>query len=173
MATVVKTGVNWVHLWKMMTNLREKDRAEVYALLAYENDYRFAFESAAAISNLGRGALFWVDGKPTALGAFTEHWPGVWNVWMIGTEDFDHCVMPLMRWVRTTAREILDDVGGHRLQCESMSTYKDAHKMIRALGGIEESVMRGRGKNGEDYKMFVWLKGENDQALYPNMRRVA
>ena len=173
MATVVKTDITLDPLFAMCLHLREKDREEVFVLLPHDNLYRFAFESDAWIRNSGRGALFWVNGAPSALGAFTEHWPGVWNVWMIGTKDFDHCVMPLMRWVRKTAVEILDDVGGHRLQCESMATYEDAHKMIRALGGREEAVMRKRGKNGEDYIQFVWLKGENDEALYPNMRRVA
>jgi hypothetical protein len=173
MATVVKTDITLDPLFQLCLNMRDRDRAEVFALLPHDNLYRFAYEADAMIRNNGRGNLFWVNGRPTAVAAFTESWPGVWNVWMLGTEDFDHCVMPLMRWVRKTAVEILDDVGGHRLQCESKADYEEAHKMIRALGGREEVTFRKRGKNGEDYIQFVWLKGENDEALRPNMKRVA
>lgn len=167
------TKLSFPDLEYVCFNLRDGDAREIFGLLEHDNPYRLAWESYSLITNKGRGTLAWHGGRPAALGAFTEDHPGVWNVWMFGTEDFTEVLFPLTRWIRRTAREILDDVGGHRLQCDSRSDYVEAHKLIRALGGREEVVFERYGKDGADYTRFVWLKGRDEAALRPHMQRVA
>lgn len=152
-------------------NMRACDREEIYALRNYDNPLQLAMDAHAAIRNLGRGRISWVKGKPAAVGAFTEEWSGVWYVWMFGTDDFKAAAIPLLRWVRQEANDILTVCKGHRLHCDSMVGHDEAHKMIKAMGGLPEFTMRKLGKNGEDFTRFVWLRGENEQVLHPGYVR--
>lgn len=155
-------------------NMRECDRAEIFAMLPHDNPYRFAWEATYVIQNTGRGQVSWHNGRPAAMAAFTEQWPGLWSVWMCGTNDFRAAAVPLLRWFRKEAAEILTVCQGRRLQCDSRVGHDEAHKMIRAMGGIEEGpVMRKYGKDGSDFQRFVWFNGENDAVLKPGYVRAA
>lgn len=155
-------------------NMRECDRTEIFAMLPHDNPYRFAWEAHHVILNNGRGKISWHNGRPAALAAFTEQWPGTWSVWMCGTNDFKLAAVPLLRWFRKEANEILTVCQGHRLQCDSRVGHDEAHKMIMAMGGLPEGEpMRKYGKDGSDYQRFVWFNGENDAVLKPGYVRAA
>lgn len=154
-------------------NMREKDSEEILALRPHDNPVRLAWEAYHHVLNSGRGKVAWVNGRPAAFAAFTEDWPGTWSVWMCGTDDFKAAAIPLLKWFRTEANEILTVCKGHRLQCDSRADYEEAHKMIRAFGGVEESTLRRYGKDGSDYIRFVWFNGENDAVLKPHYTRAA
>lgn len=155
-------------------NMRENDRTEIFALIDHDNPWRFAWDAFHLVLNKGRGKVSWVNGKPAAMAAFVEERPGVWQVWMCGTNDFKAAAMPLLRWFRKEANDILGVCNGHRLQCDSRVGYDEAHKMIVAMGGIAEGPpMRRYGKDGADYQRFVWLNGENDAVLKPGYIRAA
>lgn len=151
--------------------MRDCDKQEIYALRSYDNPLQLASDAHAAIRNMGRGRISWVNGRPAAVAAFTEEWSGVWYVWMFGTDDFRAAAIPLLRWVRKEANDILEVCAGHRLHCDSMVGHDEAHKMIKAMGGLPEFTMRKLGKNGEDFTRFVWLRGENEAILHPHYVR--
>lgn len=154
--------------------MRDQDWQEISALLPHNGRIRFAWEAYHHVLNNGRGRVAWHSSKPAAFAAFTERHPGVWDVWMLGTPDFKSAAMPLLRWFRTEANEILSVCSGHRLQCDSRVGYDEAHKMIRAMGGIAEGPpMRKYGKDGADYQRFVWINGENDAVLRPHYVQTA
>lgn len=155
----------------IVLNMREADWVEISNLLPHDSKLQFAHEAGHAIRTQGRGVIAWHDAKPAGLAAFTENRPGVWQVWMFGTNAFRSVAFELMRWVRTEANDILQHCKGHRLQCESRSGYDEAHKMIRALGGELEFTMRRFGKDESDYHVFVWFNGENDAVLRPHFKR--
>lgn len=153
-------------------NMRDNDWLEISALLPHDNPLQFAHEAVSAIRNDGRGIVAWHDAKPAVVGAFTQIRPGVWSVWMFGTDDFKAVAFELMRWVRTEAADILKHAKGHRLQCESRVGYDEAHKMIKAMGGIQEGPpLRRFGKDEADYIRFVWFNGENDAVIKPHYER--
>ena len=154
--------------------MREQDRIEVFGVRPHDNAYRLAWEVHAVILNQGRGRIAWHDGRPAALMAFTENWPGMWDAWAFGTNDFKSVFVELVGWGRREARSILTVCKGHRLQCDSRVGHDDAHKMIRALGGkAEGQAMRGYGKDGADYQRFVWLRSEDAAVLAPGFIRAA
>lgn len=166
------TDVDYLSLEYVCLNMRACDREEIYAIRNYDNPLQLAMDAHAAIRNLGRGRISWVNGKPAAVAAFTEEWSGVWYVWMFGTDDFKAAAIPLLRWVRTEANDILTVCKGHRLHCDSMVGHDEAHKMIKAMGGLPEGApMRKLGKNQQDFQRFVWLNGENDAVLKPHYVR--
>lgn len=154
-------------------NMRERDRIEIMGLRPHDSAIRLAWEAYHHIINSGRGKVAWANGKPAAMAAFVESHPGVWDVWMCGTTDFKAAAVPLLKWFRTEANEILTVCKGHRLQCDSRADYDEAHKMIKAFGGVAESTLRRYGKDGSDYIRFVWLNGENDAVLRPHYTRAA
>lgn len=156
-------------------NMREVDRVEVFGMLHNESPLQLAYEYAHVIRNKGRSRIGWSDrtGKPAAFGALTEDWPGMWSVWMFGTDDFKDCAADLIRWFRREAADILTVCNGRRLQCDSRFDHAEAHKMLKALGAVEEVRLRSYGKDGADYIRFVWFKGENDQVLRPGFTRAA
>ena len=151
--------------------MRERDAAEIYGMRPHDNPLQLAYEANHMIRNMGRGKISWHQGKPAGVAAFTESWPGMWEAWMFGTDDFKKSLFPLMRWVRSEANEILTVCKGNRLQCDSRADYEDSHDLIRSLGGKEETVLRRYGKDGSDYKRFVWFNGENDAVLSPHYVR--
>lgn len=145
--------------------MRESDRAEILAMRPHDSPIMLAWEAYHMIRNGGRGRVAWHNQRPVAFAAFTEAWPGHWNAWMAGTDEFKAVVVPLMRWFRSEAREILSVCKGLRLEADSIATHSDAHRMMLALGAKEESRMPRYGKGGEDFIKFVWLNGENDGVL--------
>lgn len=156
-------------------NMRERDRIEVFAIQPHESPIRLAHEAAHEIRNKGRGCIGYSprSGKPCAVAAFTERWPGMWEIWMFGTDEFKDCAIELIRWFRKTAVDILSNCAGHRLQCDSRFDHTEAHRMLKAFGAIEETTLRRYGKDGSDYIRFVWLNGENDAVLRKHFLRAA
>lgn len=155
-------------------HMRARDQEEIYGMLPHDNPCRLAWESYHHILNFGRGRIAWHNGKPAAIAAFTESWPGCWSVWMFGTDDFKLCAIPLLRWFRNEAREILTVCQGRRLQCDSIVGYDEAHKMIQAFGGVPEGPpMEDYGKGGQAYQRFVWLQKRDSAILEKHATRVA
>lgn len=168
------TDLTYLHMEYICLHMREKDAEEILALRSHDSRVLLGWELFHHIDRCGRGAIAWHNGKPAAFAALCEHWGGVWEAFMAGTDDFKAVAMPLARWFRNTANDIIEHHKGHRLQCESRVGYDEAQAYIKALGGVEEGPpMRKYGKDGSDYQRFVWIKGENDQALRPHMRRAA
>lgn len=165
------TDLDYISLEFICLNMRTVDRAEVFALRQHDNPLQLAFEAHAYFRNMGRGKISWVNGRPAAVAAFTEDWPGVWSVSMFGTGDFKAAAIPLLRWVRKEANDILTVCNGHRLQCDSAASHSEAHVMIKAMGAREECRLRKYGKTGEDFIRFVWFNGENDAVLKPHYLR--
>lgn len=160
--------VNLYDIEFICLNMREQDKAEIFGLLQHDNAMRLAYEVTHYARNSGRGKVAWYDGKPAALFAFVEIRTGVWEIWMFGTDAFKSVALDLMRWCRKEANEILTHSKGHRLQAMSRAGYDEAHKLIRAMGGVEECRHKRYGKDGADYICFTWLNGENDAILKPH-----
>lgn len=167
------TDINYSALEYLCLNMRECDRREIFALRPHDSPLQLSVEAWAMIRNMGRGRIAWYQGRPAGCAAFTESWNGCWEVWMFGTDHFKSVVVDLVRWFRKEANDILTVCEGRRLQCDSIADHEEAHKLIKAAGGIEEARFRRYGKGGEDFIRFVWFNGENDAILRPNYTRAA
>tara|TARA_R110000772_G_scaffold235432_1_gene347072 strand:- start:216 stop:731 length:516 start_codon:yes stop_codon:yes gene_type:complete len=167
------TSLTFGEVYHVVCNMREKDAVEIYNLRPHDNELQLAYEAHHLIANSGRGVCSWHRGKPAAVAAFTESWPGCWEVWMFGTEDFAQAVWPLLKWVRTEAKSLIDDCGANRLQCDSRADYLESHKLIQGLGGTQEAYLRRYGKDGSDYIRFSWINGECDAVLEAGFQTVS
>lgn len=167
------TDIDYNSLEYICIHMRECDRREIFALRPHDSELQLAAEAFAMIRGQGRGRIAWAKGKPVAVAAFTENWPGMWEAWMFGTDDFKHGAVDLIRWFRKEANDILSVCEGRRLQCDSSADHHEAHKMIKGLGGVEECRFQCYGKKGEDFIRFVWFNGKNDAVLRPGYVRAA
>lgn len=168
------TDIQLSHLEHICFNLREADKIEVLSMRPHDNAYRLAWESYHLISNQGRGKVAWFGGQPAAVIAFTEMWPGCWEVWSFGTDHYRAVAADIIRYGRREAKDILNTHGGHRLQCDSRVGHDEAHKMLKALGAKPEGPpMQGYGKDGSSYQRFVWLRATDSAVLEPGFTRAA
>lgn len=167
------TDINYSAVEYLCMKMRDCDRREIFALRPHNSDLQLAADAFSLIRNTGRGRIAWHKGLPAGCAAFTENWAGCWEIWMFGTDEFKSVVVELVRWFRKEANEILTVCEGRRLQCDSSADHHEAHKLIKAAGGIEEARFEAYGKNGEDFIRFVWLNGKNDAILRPHYTRAA
>jgi hypothetical protein len=99
-----------------------------------------------------------VDGQPVAVCGAMEIWPGVWSVFMFATDRWPEVALSVTRWVKRHLIPALVAVGAHRAECHSIEGHHTAHRWLGLLGAHVESVARGMGKKGEDFRRYVWLR---------------
>lgn len=145
-------------------NLRQIDADEIYNMRSHDSWYRLAWEAYSMIKAEGRGVIAYVGAKPAAVCAFRETHTGLWEVMMFGTDELPKVAVMLMSWARRQIKDLVANHGGQRLQCDSRMGHDEAHKMLRALGAVEEGPpMVCFGKDGSSYQRFVWIWGRNSQ----------
>ena len=147
------TGITDVDASYVLRNLREKSREEC------ELQGRTPITLSAMLAHQRIAWTIWYENKPAALiGAMPLH-RGVWSLFGFGTDAW----VKVWRLVTLTARRdmmrAVTDTGAHRAQCLSPATHTDTHKWLRLLGASYEVDLPAYGVNGEDFKMFAWLKG--------------
>ena len=157
------TDIDFASVTRVCINMRADDAVEIYGLRPHDNPIMLAYEVMAVIRNGGRGCAAWHEGKPVAIVGFAENWPGVWQVILFATPEFRAVARPVLRWIRDTAADLVENHGGRRLQCDSRFDHEDAHRFLRAVGAHPEGPpMRDYGKDGAAYQRFVWRAGVND-----------
>lgn len=168
------TDLNFDNLVGICMNMRKRDADEILAQRPHNNLYQLAFEMHEMFRNYGYCKIGWSRGRPVAVGALTTMYPGVWQASMFGTDEFQGAAMPLLSWFRRQAAAIIAEGEGHRLQCDSQVDHHEAHKMLRALGAVEEGPpMLKFGKDKSDFQRFAWVSGVNDQILLKGYKRAA
>ena len=160
------TDINLSSIEYICLNLRELDKTEIFSIRPHNSPVLLAWEAHYLIRNSGRGRVAWWNGRPAAMIALVEERKSVWSVSMFGTDAFRNVAFTCMRWARENLREVVSELGGKRLHCDSHVNHHEAHKFLRAMGAVEEGPpMQGFGKDGSAYVRFVWLAGINDQVL--------
>ena len=141
-------------------NMREADRAEIFALRWSDNPMDLAEDT---MNVRGPKWVAHVEGVgPVAAYGAAPMWPGVWSLWLYGTPHFQQIGGRLTRHIRRVMIPALTIAGAHRAEARSLSTHTEAHIWLDRLGGRREAVLAGYGKNGEDFVVFSWQVGLND-----------
>lgn len=100
-------------------------------------------------------ALIDVDTTPLAIGGYDMIREGVWQDWLIGTED---AWQRHWRAITKHCKRVMDmmlEHEAHRLQTVALAERTMAHKWFRVLGLQYEGTLRGYGHSGEDCMMFA------------------
>lgn len=141
-------------------NMREADRAEIFALRWSDNPMDLAEDT---MNVAGPKWVAHAEGPgPVAVYGAAPMWPGVWSLWLYATPHFHQIGGRLTRHIQRVMIPALVIAGAHRAEARSMSTHAEAHSWLERLGGQREAVLAGYGKNGEDFLVFAWRVGPED-----------
>lgn len=117
--------------------------------------------NTAARSGVYAVTVLRTDGLPAAAGGFEMVAPGVWQSWMVGSEEG---WAEQWRSLTKATLWLMDRVfegGAHRLQtCATTERERAIEWFERSLGFKPEGVFRHYGPLGEDIAHFARLRGE-------------
>lgn len=135
----------------------ERDQWEAFTGQAYDVDS----VAIAAFTWAGPKWSLHLGDRPLAVGGFLPVSRGVWQEWMIST---DECWSDA-NWKQATrhcraAFDAMLKTEAHRLQCVSLASRIQVHKWYRLLGLQFEHRIHAYGADGEDALVFYRLRKE-------------
>lgn len=146
--------LNAITIAYVVDNMRDSDRREIFAT-------RWTDSQADLVKDcLMCGHFGWVMGleRPISFVGATPMHPGVWGVHMFATPEFRRIGHSLTRHVRRVMIPSLVSAGAHRAECKSMEGHDVAHRWLGYLGAQHEATLKEYGRNGEDFRLYVWRR---------------
>jgi RimJ/RimL family protein N-acetyltransferase len=148
--------LNWFALEWIALNLRDRDKQEILGNMPTDNPLEVAAIVMHATAKKGVGWIGWLNSRPVAaLGVF-EQWPGNWQIWSFGTDDYRRAA-PVFNRKFDLAMQYAIDHGCHRMECRSHANHVESHRLLTALGAEREGPLRQYGKDKADYIVFSWV----------------
>lgn len=159
----------WDELYFIASHMRECDREEIFAT-RWSDCPRILANDCATVAGLPTSMTLTTryNDRPAAVCGAVETWPGVWDVWAFGTDDFDKVAIGVTKWVHRVLIPNLLARGLRRAHCRSLFTHYRAHNWLRSFGAEDEVLLKNWGKNGEDFILFEWYR-EKLLAMYRPM----
>ncbi len=157
--SVCLAPVSEIGLRHIVRNLRARDREEIFCT-RWDDGFDGLVADCMAVSKLPTSytVLAYVNNKPVAVLGACEPWPGLWDGWCFGTDDFDKVALFLTKHIHRKMLPLLLARGLRRMHCRSLASQTATHDWLRSIGASQddERVLKGWGKNGEDFVMFEW-----------------
>ncbi len=145
---------------RITANLRDRDRREVECVLPAGRDLVTWAASLFDAPAADQWAAIDAEGVPVAMGGVSpvpgfEHLANSWAVGtdrklLAGVEIFRQALRLHTEWQRRGVR---------RFQCTCLDTPEESSAWLERLGYQREGVLRGLGKNGEDFIMWGMYHG--------------
>lgn len=146
----------------VLLNMRRNDEREIYATRHNDSWSEHFVDLTALAPQHAWLELVYEFGEPVAVFGVVETGPGTGCAHMFGTNDLTP--KATRQLVRRVHRTIMPAVLGphfHRVEALSLATYEWSHRFICACGGVLEGTRAQMGRNGEDFKSFIWLHKES------------
>lgn len=160
---MVLTQPNDGDLLYILRNLREQDRREIFATRWSEN-LDFLVDDCMGVAALPTSytVMAGLQDKPIAILGAVEPWPGCWDVWCFGTDQFDLIAFSLTKHIRRVMIPTLLSRGLRRGHCRSLATHTKAHAWLHDLGARPDldRPLKSWGKGGEDFVQFEWHRAD-------------
>lgn len=138
----------------IVENLRPEDRREIDAVSRDESDDA-RIERYMMLAEF----TFWAEWgeRPAGLIGAWPLWPGIWQVYAFGTEDFERVAPTLTKFAKRFMTPALIRAGAHRAQCDSIADHHRAHRWLESMGYENEGAMRKYGRGGETFYRFAYV----------------
>lgn len=137
----------------IVANLRERDRREIFALRWDDDEESLVGELAHVAGELWR--MWSWDHEPVAVAGMVPTRPGVVIGGAFGTHLWPRAVRSITHWGIHSIVPILKAANYHRLEVYVLADNTDSRRWIELMGGEVESLLRGFGRNREDYLIYV------------------
>lgn len=100
-----------------------------------------------------------VNGNPeAAFGACSTSHKGLWVAWSWMSTKGWRAVPKITEFVRDVMIPDIIAQGCWRCEARAMAENTGAHRWLRRMGAYERCELPGWGKNGEDFRLFEWLR---------------
>jgi hypothetical protein len=151
---VEATPITAAGLRYIVDHLRARDRREIFALRWNDDEEQLVAEVSAAAGDLWR--MWALDGEPVAVNGVVPVRPGVVIAGAFGTARWRSIVKPMTRWSLDYVIPILKQAGYHRGEAYVLAENTDSRRWIELLGGEVEAVLKGFGRQREDFLLYAW-----------------
>jgi hypothetical protein len=141
-------------LTHIVRQLRSRDRREIFALRWTDDEDLFIEQVAAVAGDLWR--LWTLDGEPVAVNGVVPVRPGVVIAGAFGTPKWRAVLRPMTRWSLDYVIPVLKLSNYHRGEAYALVNNTDSRRWIELLGGEVEALLKGYGRNREDYLLYAW-----------------
>lgn len=156
-------------IFTVAESMRDKDFDEISSLLYVDDRKELAFNLANRISNFETVYVVG-DTEPVAIVSYIPVRPGVWNLGMFATDKFKSIGLYLTKRIIRDIIPALDRCNAHRVEAFSVEGYNEVHDWLDFLGLQEECTLSKYGKNGEDFKVFSWVRSGDEKLVWCNRR---
>jgi|TARA_R110000822_G_scaffold7025_3_gene29103 hypothetical protein len=156
-------------IFDVAQNMRVRDFEEISSLRYVQDRDELAYNIANQISEFETVYVVG-DTEPVAIVSYIPVRPGVWNLGMFATDKFKSVGLYLTKRIIRDIIPALDRAKAHRIEAFSIEGYDEVHDWLEFLGLEEECTLSSYGKNGEDFKVFSWVRSEKDSLVWQNRR---
>lgn len=146
-------------------NMRERDFEEISALKYTDERDELAYQIANATADFETVYVIG-DTEPVVIFSYIPVRPGVWNLGMFATDKFKSVSLYLTKRIIRDIIPALDRAKAHRVEAFSIEGYEEIHRWLRFLGLKEECTLSRYGKNGENFKVFSWVRSTDDSVRW-------
>lgn len=98
--------------------------------------------------------------------------PNVWSFGMFATDDFQKIGAQLTRLIIKRIIGAIEQTGAHRVECQSIEGYEEVHNWLEFLGLKKESLIKGFGRNGENFITFAYVKESVEPVKWAGSGRI-
>jgi|TARA_R110000744_G_scaffold18158_2_gene48949 hypothetical protein len=156
-------------IFTVAQKMRDKDFNEISSLLYVDDRDELAFNLSNKISNFETVYVVG-DTEPVAIVSYIPVRPGVWSLGMFATDKFKSVGLYLTKRIIRDIIPALDRAKAHRVEAFSIDGYDEVHDWLDFLGLQEECTLSKYGKNGEDFKVFSWVRSPDRKLAWCNRR---
>jgi|TARA_R110001632_G_scaffold112417_1_gene223453 hypothetical protein len=156
-------------IFTVAQKMRDKDFNEISSLLYVDDRDELAFNLSNKISNFETVYVVG-DTEPVAIVSYIPVRPGVWSLGMFATDKFKSVGLYLTKRIIRDIIPALDRAKAHRVEAFSIDGYDEVHDWLNFLGLQEECTLSKYGKNGEDFKVFSWVRSPDRKLAWCNRR---
>ena len=156
-------------IFTVAQKMRDKDFNEISSLLYVDDRDELAFNLSNKISNFETVYVVG-DTEPVAIVSYIPVRPGVWSLGMFATDKFKSVGLYLTKRIIRDIIPVLDRAKAHRVEAFSIDGYDEVHDWLDFLGLQEECTLSKYGKNGEDFKVFSWVRSPDRKLAWCNRR---
>ena len=146
-------------VFHVAANMRHRDFEEISALRYTEDKKDLAYNIANNLAEFE--TVYCVEKEPNnpiAIISYIPVRPGVWTLGMFATDKFKTIGPFLTKQIIRAIIPALDRARAHRVEAYSIEGYDEVHRWLKFLGLKEECTLKKYGKNGEDFKVFSYVR---------------
>jgi hypothetical protein len=160
-------------IFHVAENMRERDYDEISALRWTKDRKELAYAITNNVSDFETVLTCGDDEGPIAIVSYIPVRPGVWNLGMFATDRFKKIGIYLTKRIIRDIIPALDRSKAHRVEAWSVEGYTEVHNWLRFLGLKEECKVRKCGKNGEDFKIFSFVRDGDENVRWRSKGEVS